>query len=145
MRKIGNYGDQKIQEEQFNVLAKMLTEIKDFRSVKAVLTSILTESERSAISQRLGILRLHKKGFSYNRIEEMLKTTPSTVSKSISNYSNNYDYLEDFDRILSRFRFDPKKFHEPLKIGYPSRGNIAKGGVGARELIRQTEKVSKHK
>lgn len=145
MRKIGNFSDKKLQSEQFNVLVKLLSDTREFRSVKAVLTSILTESERAAISQRLAIIRMSCKSFNYSQIQEKLKTTPNTVSKAIINYQKNYDYITEFDHVLARFRFDPSKFSEPVKIAYPHRGNMVHEGLGARGMIRQTLKEHKRK
>jgi len=145
MRKIGNFGDEALQSEQLQALTKLLSETKLYLNMKAMLQALLTDSERSAISQRLAILRMHYKGFNYSQIEETLKTTSNTITKAVMNYEKDTEHRGDFDNILKRFRFDPKTFKEPIKADMLDSTFLPSAGVGARAMIRQSTKEHNRK
>jgi Trp operon repressor len=145
MRKIGNFGDEVLQSEQLQALTKLLSETRSYLEMKALLNAVLTESERSAISQRLAIIRMHCKGFKYSQIEETLKTATNTITKAVMNYEKDTEYRGDFDHILKHFRFDPKSFKEPDKAGSPGGVLLPSAGVGARAMIRQSVKEMNRK
>ena len=144
MRKIANYNDQKMQEEQFNVLAAILSEIRIFQRTKKFLKVLLTDSERSAVSQRLDILRMKNKGFKYSEIENKLKTTRNTITKAIYHYEKNVNNQKNFDDIITRFKFDKNKFREEIKTTYPNQGKIEISTGGVRQLLRNKRKRRKY-
>ena len=140
MRKIANYGDIDRQEEQFKVLVKLFSELKNAREAEALLQTLLTKSEKAVISQRLAILRMVHKSFKYSDIEEKLKVSPSTITKAIDNYYKNSQLNNLFDQQIEKFRFDDKK---EVKIAYPNRGKIEKFSPSLRQLRRESNQTPK--
>ena len=112
--------------------------------MRALLMILLTESERTIISQRLDILRMLQKGFKYYEIQKKFQTTSNTISRSILNYDKNKEYKSEFDEILKKFHFDPNIIQENINVAYPNRGKIQGPGGGIRQFLRE-EKYEKRK
>lgn len=136
MRKISNIGDKELQNEEINVLAIFLLQIKNFESAKALLKTLMTKSELAVISQRLAILRMIKKDFKYSEIEEKLKTTPTTISKTIINYEKDEKSAKTVDTILKKFRFDPAKYNKDTPPDFSP--NLS-GGI--RQYLREEQEL----
>jgi len=80
MRKISTCKDTKLQKEQFEVLVDVLFNVKNKEDMNLCLGSFLTRSERAVLSQRLNIMRMLSKHFSYQEIRELINTSPSTIA-----------------------------------------------------------------
>lgn len=93
MRKVGNYKNNELSSEEYLVLVDFIGSAKNLIEIESLLKILLTESEMAVISQRLAILRMIKKDFKYHEIEKEIKTTPTTISRAISNYEKYPKYI----------------------------------------------------
>ena len=80
MRKISTCKDIDLQKDQFNVLVDVLSNINSKEDMTLCLESFLTKSEKAVLSQRLNIMRMLSKHFSYQEIRELISASPSTVA-----------------------------------------------------------------
>jgi len=82
MKKISNFGDKELRKEQFQVLLDVLASMKSKADLKLFVKSFLTESEAAYLSQRLNIMRMLAKNFTYQQIIEKLGVPSNTISKA---------------------------------------------------------------
>jgi uncharacterized protein YerC len=136
MRKISNYGNVALQQEEFDVLVGILGEAQGKSEVEAVLRTILTDSERTAISQRLGILRMINKGFKYFDIETKLGASSNTITKATDIYAKHGQFNSKFNEVLKRFKFEENAVSEITAESSASAPLV----TGIRGLQRQNQK-----
>ena len=106
MRKISNYNDLKLQEEQFDVLCEVFLNIKTDEDMRLCLASFLTKSEKAVLSQRLDIMRMLSKHFSYQDIREKINASPSTIATAKRCLEEGG---EDLENILLSYKYGKKK------------------------------------
>jgi len=138
MRKMSNSNNLDLQKDQFRVLVEVLDCAENKQETEAVLRSLLTESERAVISQRLDILRMLLKKFKYSEIIFKLKVAPATISKAFDIYLKNGSYNKSLNIVLARYKYVPPK----IETAYPNRGNDEPLVQGARSLVNQTIRQS---
>lgn len=80
MRKISNYSDELLRQEQFDVLIDTIDGTKSKNDLLLLLSCFLTESESAYLAQRLNIMRMLAKNFSYLQISEKISASPSTIA-----------------------------------------------------------------
>lgn len=136
MRKIGKSVDSQLRTHQLKMLAGILSKAKNENQMFALLNSVMTNSEKAAIAQRVAIISRIQKGKQYWEIESELGTYPSTISKSIDIYLKNGTFNADFNEALNQY-IEPEFKHET--ISKFSTKNISNIKIGTRNLIRETE------
>lgn len=116
MRKISNYKNKKLREDQFKVLFDVLWEAKNKEDFKLILEIFVTESETAYLGQRLNIMRMLIKNFTYQQIQDQLDVPSSTISSAKIRLDIGGERLKS---ILSSYKYKPQR-----KIGgQPSNGN----------------------
>lgn len=140
MRKVGNYKNNELSNEEYLVLVDFIGSAKNLVEVDSLLQVLLTESELAAISQRLAILRMITKNFTYNEIEEKLKVATNTIAKAVNSKSKNSSQEEIFDEILRRYRYNLQKISNKLN---PLSKSFQNAGIGTRSYLREEEKLRK--
>lgn len=141
MRKIGNFKNEKLSNEQYFILVDFISSTKDLIEAEALVNILMTESEISAIGQRLAILRMIAKDFTYIEIEEKLKTSTNTITKSVNLKTKEILLEKYFDEMLKRYRYKPEKFQKALEKLHPSKHPSA--GVGIRSFLREEAQEKK--
>lgn len=140
MRKISTFKNSKLQKEQFRILVEILNSIKDKGACFSFLNILLTQSEKTIISQRLDVLRLVYKGFKYSQIQERFKTTANTIARAVSNYENSSQKDKDnFDQIIASFKYSD--FENNRKRN--DRSNLPTGST--RQFLRQERILAQKK
>lgn len=69
-----------IERQIVKMLHQLLIDIKDEKEMKAVLSDLLTETERMAMAKRLAIALYLDKGRSYENIKNNLKVSSATIA-----------------------------------------------------------------
>jgi len=80
MQKSSNQMSKSIEQQVYKILYQVLTDIKSEEEMRALLASLLTDSELSAVSKRLAIAVFLDKGQSYERIKDVLKVSSATIA-----------------------------------------------------------------
>lgn len=106
MRKISNYKNYKLQKEQFEVLCEVLLNVKEKDDMALCLNSFLTKSEKAVLSQRLNIMRMLSKHFSYQDIQNKINASPSTIATAHRCLEEGGEELMD---VLLSYKFKPQK------------------------------------
>lgn len=123
MRKISNFKDDRMREEQLNVLVDIVDGIKGKQDLHEFLTTFLTESELAYIGQRLNIMRMLLKNFSYQEIEEKLNVPPNTICRVNAKLDSGG---KELSKIISQYRY---KTNETKST--PPRSDSGNGFVSA--------------
>lgn len=104
MRKVSNYGDIKLRKEQTEVFASIIADINNKDDAKIFIASFFTESEKAFLGQRLNIMRMLVKSFTYLQIKQKLGVPTSTVTSS----SKLLEVAKDkFRNLILSYRFRP--------------------------------------
>ena len=82
MKPIANYSDEPLRNEQFQVFIKIIDLMETIDDRKYLLSNLITESEAAYICQRLNILRMLAKNFSYSQISDKLGVSATTISNA---------------------------------------------------------------
>ena len=82
MKMVSNYGDPELRTEQLNVFIDVINGLKSKEDLKIFVTSFFTESEKAYLGQRLNIMRMLSKYFTYSQIMNKLHVPNSTISHS---------------------------------------------------------------
>lgn len=82
MKPIVSYSDKPLREEQFGVFIDLLSLMESRDDIEFLIDSTIMESEKAYICQRLNILRMLAKSFSYSQISDKLGVPPSTISNA---------------------------------------------------------------
>jgi len=114
MRKISTYKDTKLQKEQFEVLVDVLFNVKNKEDMKLCLGSFLTKSEKAVLSQRLNIMRMLSKHFSYQEIRDLINASPSTIATAQRCLEKGGIELMD---IFLSYKFKPKALKNKVNEG----------------------------
>ncbi|NCN26087.1 hypothetical protein CO019_00190 [Candidatus Berkelbacteria bacterium CG_4_9_14_0_2_um_filter_42_30] len=140
MRKIANRWDAEKMDSQFGVLVKLFSECREEKEHKALLSTLLTSSEKAAIAQRLEIIRRLKKGEIYADICLAMGVSSTTITRSLDLYHKNGEHNATFNKLLMDFKYEPRQ--PKIKSTYrdPQQQNTA-GGV--REFLRQEARIKK--
>ena len=141
MRKVGNFKDQELSDEQYFVLMDFIASTKDLVEAEALIKILLTESEIAVISQRLAILRMIAKNFTYSEIEEKIKASTNTIAKVVNSKAKEKTLEKYFDQMLKRYRYNPAKYQKALEKLYPEK--LPTAGVGIRAFLREQERDRK--
>lgn len=70
-----------MEEEIEELLVQIISDLKGVGETKALLSDLLTETERVAIARRLAIALSLTNGKSYEEIRESLKVSSATIAK----------------------------------------------------------------
>jgi uncharacterized protein YerC len=140
MRKVGNYKNNELSGEEYLVLVDFLGSAKNLPEIETLLKILLTESELAVISQRLAILRMIAKNFTYNEIEENLKVATNTIAKIVNSKSKEISLEKIFDEMLKRYRYNLEKIIN--KLQQPSK-SLTTSGIGIRSFLHEGEKLRK--
>lgn len=108
MRQITNYHDKKLRDDQFGVLLDVLWQAKNKEDFKLILEIFITESEVAYLGQRLNIMRMLIKNFTYQQIQEKLDVPSSTISSAKIRLDLGDERLKS---ILSSYKYKPRKEH----------------------------------
>lgn len=141
MRKVGNFKNEELSDEQYYVLVDFIASAKDLIEAEALIKILLTDSEIAVIGQRLNILRMIAKDFTYSEIEEKIKASANTIANAVNSKSKEKLLKKYFDEMLKRYRYKPEKFQKALKKLYPSPKSSA--GVGIRAFLREKAREKK--
>ena len=141
MRKVGNFRDQELSDEQYWVLVDFIASTKNLIEVEALVKILMTDSEIAVIGQRLAILRMIAKDFRYSEIEEKIKASTNTIAKIVGSHGKEKLLGKYFDQMLKRYRYKPERFQKTLKKIHPERRPTA--GVGIRAFLREEEQQKK--
>jgi Trp operon repressor len=140
MRKVSTFKNSRLQKEQFEVLAKILFSIDKKEIMPSFLSVLLSESERTVISQRLDILRMINKSFSYSQIQERFQTTSNTISRAITNCKKCSQKDQDnFYQTISDFKYSNDRTAKTVG----EKPKIATGGV--RQYLREQKEFDQKK
>lgn len=69
-----------IKKQIYDLLYKVITDLKNLEETKEFLASFLGKNEQEAITRRLGIAYLLNKGKTYNYIKKNLMVSSTTVA-----------------------------------------------------------------
>ena len=72
MKICSNIHKEKVRKDQFFVLVDYLVMIKDKKEAIKFLNSFLSDSEKAYLGQRLNIIRMLAKDFSYSDVKEKI-------------------------------------------------------------------------
>lgn len=133
MRKISSGWDAAKRENQFKALIKLLSECKNVEQIEAVISTLVTSSEKAAIAQRLEIIRLIEKEETYPDIVLALGVSHNTIAAATDLYHKNGKHNIIFNKLLASFSFKPKR-PKIKSTGYDPQ-NMNKG-VGFRQMMR---------
>ncbi len=76
------------KKEIFDLLLQTIADIKSKEEAKIILENLLSKTELSAVSKRLGVVYRLDKGLSYQRIKKELKVSSATISSLAENLEN---------------------------------------------------------
>ena len=107
MRKSGNQDNVQLMEHQLRILAGVLLGAESESEMLSLLNTILTPSEKAAISQRVAISKKLHDGRKYYEIEGMYGVSPSTITKALDLYLKHGDDNATFNQIMGKYK-EPK-------------------------------------
>jgi uncharacterized protein YerC len=85
-----------VQDDIFGQLAKYISRAKDPTHAEAVLSGLLTDTEKLMLAKRLAIIALLHEGNSMYSIANLLAVSPSTVERLYRDKENGqHDFVED--------------------------------------------------
>lgn len=111
MKKISCYKNFELRNDQFEILIDILKSITKRNDLKKFLECFLSKSEIAYLGQRLDIMRMLAKDFSYQQIKDKINASANTISHA-------KDCLEiggsDISNILTAYKYkkDPEKIPE---------------------------------
>jgi len=141
MRKVGNFKNEELSDEQYYVLVDFIASTKNVIEAEALVKILFTESEIAVIGQRLAILRMIAKDFTYSEIEEKIKASTNTIAKAVNSKSKEKLFEKYFDEMQKHYRYKPEKFQKALKKLYPTAKISA--GIGIRAFLREEAQTRK--
>ena len=146
MRKIGLKWNIQLRRHQLKVLAGILCKAQSEEEMVSVLNTILTNSEKEAIAQRVSIMTKIKKGVKYFEIEGQFGVSPTTISKAIDIYLKHGDDNKNFNNVISRYKEPEFKYKSGIKHFEKNRSMFS---VGTRAILREqkefNERIAKNK
>jgi len=89
----------KVKKQVFDLLYKVIADIKDPQEVKEFLESFLGDNEKEAISRRLAIAYLLKKKKTYAHIKDYLSVSSTTVASIAREMKNGKGFEVAFEKI----------------------------------------------
>lgn len=120
MKIAANINDEKLRKEQFKTLIEIVDTIKSKEDLEIFFESFLSESEKAYLGQRLNIMRMLVKNFSYLQIREKLNVSMNTITNAQKCLDKGGMELEN---IVSKYKFKRKtilaKDDNPFKRHYP--------------------------
>lgn len=85
-----------VQDDIFNQLVKYISRAKDRAHAEAVLSGLLTDTEKLMLAKRLAIIALLHEGNSMYSIANLLAVSPSTVERLYRDKENGqHDFVEN--------------------------------------------------
>lgn len=69
-----------LEQQIWDSVIKKISEAGDEKAIERILNGILTNQEKESIARRLAVLSLSQKGWSYQKIGELLWVSPVTIS-----------------------------------------------------------------
>ena len=102
MRNVANGKKAELRAEQFKVLVDIISGMKNRNDLELFLNNFLTASEMSYLEQRLDIMRMLAKGFSYNKIKEKLASSISAINNAQNRLTQGG---EQFARIILAYKY----------------------------------------
>ncbi len=100
MRNIGKSNNIKLRDAQMDALVEVFNKAKSKEDVKAIVNSLLSPSEKSAIAQRLAIILRVFKGDTYADIEMEYGSSPSTITKATDYYLKYSNHNAVFNKLI---------------------------------------------
>lgn len=134
MRNIGLNWNIQLRKHQLKALAGILSKAESEEEIISVLNTILTDSEKAAIAQRVSIIHKIQNGIKYFEIEGQLGVSPSTISKAIDIYLKHGDDNKNFNLVIGRYKEPEFKYKSDIKH-YEKTTNIFNTGV--RSILRE--------
>jgi len=105
MRKVANIKNKPLREEQLHTLLDVILTIKKNDDLDLFLDCFLTDSEKAFLGQRLNIMRMLAKNFSYTQIKEKLSVSTVTISNAYKCLEKGGELLKS---IVLEYKFKPK-------------------------------------
>lgn len=90
------------KKEIFDLLLQTIADIKSKEEAKIILENLLSKTELSAVSKRLGVVYCLDKGLSYQKIKKELKVSSATISSLAENLENK----NGFQLALKKIKAD---------------------------------------
>jgi uncharacterized protein YerC len=109
MRNVSSLRDKKLQAEQIEVFVALIDLTSKREDIELFLKSFLTKSEMAYFGQRLNIIRMLIKGFSYQKIQEMLRVRPGTIANAKKRLESGGD---NFKKIVGKYRLERQINHK---------------------------------
>ena len=101
MRVVSNMKNKELLKDQFNVFCDLISGIRDKEDLELFFKNFLTESEIAYLSQRLNVMRMLSKNFTYFDIYQKIKVPKGTISKSRAALEGD----ENFAKIISNYKY----------------------------------------
>ena len=130
MRKVSNYANKRLHDEQYRVFVDLISKIRNKNELSILLDALLTKSEKVYISQRLNVMRMLAKSFSYDEIQDHINVPKNTISKTnlilqdnglslkqvLLKYRFRFPKADEYERKTTGRKIDPNKAHYPGAI-----------------------------
>jgi len=100
MRKISSATSKKLQKDQFRVFCDLISKLNK-KEQQIFFEHFLSESEKCYLSQRLNVMRMITRNFSYMDIKTKLHVPNATISRSKDILNNN----EVFNKVISTYKY----------------------------------------
>jgi len=114
---------QEIFEEIHKSFLKALSRSGRSNSIEFFSSQFFTKTERIMFAKRLAIIALLQKEFSYYKIENLLKVSPSTVARIDNNLQQGqYNSLIKILKIRTKEESFWKNLEKVLRAGLPEMG-----------------------
>ena len=116
IRNLSNIGDKKLVEDQINVLSDIVAAIKNKNDARSFIENFFTDSEKLCYAQRMNIMRMLIKDFSYMQIKEKIKAHNSTIARSKEIIDSASD---KFLEILREYKYKTKNIDNSYSVKLP--------------------------
>lgn len=121
MKKVANIKNEELRKEQLETLVAVLELIRNKDDLQTFIDCFLTDSEKAFLGQRLNIMRMLAKNFSYKKIEEKLHASTVTIA-------NAHKCLEKGGELLKlsvlQYKFKPEEIKKEVKAASNSQSFI---------------------
>ena len=114
MRRISNYSYKKIQTEQFEAFIEIIEKVRTEGDLRIFFSNFLSKSEAAYVCQRIDLMRMLAKNFSYFEIRKKLKVGYSTITNAKRCLDSGGEVLKN---IILSYRYKPAKIKTDIEIG----------------------------
>ena len=106
MKKVANIKNEELRKEQLNTLVEVLEFFRSKDDLELFIACFLTDSEKAFLGQRLNIMRMLAKNFSYKQIEEKLHASTVTIASAHKCLEKGGELLK---LAILHYKFKPDK------------------------------------